>query len=285
MFAPPSLAVRTQKRQFLPYSFTATPAPLSSPHETARRPKPRNGPHRVVMLGFPQAQVLDVTGPLEVFSRTARWLTEHRGGRPPPYVTEFVAARAGPVVMSNGLRLIAARRYRECGMPTRCSLPAASAGSQRPRTARCSIGSRHRRRAFSASGRSATVQCCSRRRGCLTGVLPRPTGPISTASRRWRRGRAWTAMRFTCGRATSTRRQASRRAWTSRWPWSNRTTARPSRSRLRRSSCCSSRGRAVSRSSAAISRRRSATTCSASWSSGCWRIRVQTSRSRVSRGA
>lgn len=63
------------------------------------------------MLGFPRAQILDITGPLEVFSRTARWLAEHRGGRTAAYVTEFVAARAGPVEMSNGLKLIATRRY------------------------------------------------------------------------------------------------------------------------------------------------------------------------------
>lgn len=63
------------------------------------------------MLGFPQAQVLDITGPLEVFSRTARWLAEHRGTRTPAYVTEFIAARAGPVAMSNGLQLVASRRY------------------------------------------------------------------------------------------------------------------------------------------------------------------------------
>ena len=63
------------------------------------------------MLGFPQAQVLDITGPLEVFSRTARWLAEHRGARTPAYVTEFIAARAGPVAMSNGLQLVASRRF------------------------------------------------------------------------------------------------------------------------------------------------------------------------------
>ncbi len=63
------------------------------------------------MLGFPQAQVLDITGPLEVFARTARWLAEHRGARAPAYVTELVAARAGPVAMSNGLEIVATRRY------------------------------------------------------------------------------------------------------------------------------------------------------------------------------
>jgi transcriptional regulator GlxA family with amidase domain len=63
------------------------------------------------MLGFAQAQVLDITGPLEVFSRTARWLAEHRGARVPAYATELVAARAGPLAMSNGLQLVASRRY------------------------------------------------------------------------------------------------------------------------------------------------------------------------------
>jgi transcriptional regulator GlxA family with amidase domain len=63
------------------------------------------------MLGFPQAQVLDITGPLEVFSRTARWLADHRGAPQPAYATELVAARAGPLAMSNGLQLVAARRF------------------------------------------------------------------------------------------------------------------------------------------------------------------------------
>jgi len=73
----------------------------------------RAKPHRVAMLGFPQAQILDIVGPLEVFSRTARWLGEHRGVRTPAYAVEFVAARAGPVVMSNGLQLVATRRYQD----------------------------------------------------------------------------------------------------------------------------------------------------------------------------
>ena len=31
--------------------------------------------HTVSMLIYPDVQILDVTGPLEVFARTARWLT------------------------------------------------------------------------------------------------------------------------------------------------------------------------------------------------------------------
>jgi transcriptional regulator GlxA family with amidase domain len=76
-----------------------------------RRPSPSVQPHRVVMLGFPQAQVLDITGPLEVFARTARWLMDHRGARRPAYVTELVAAQAGPLAMSNGLGLVVTRPY------------------------------------------------------------------------------------------------------------------------------------------------------------------------------
>jgi transcriptional regulator GlxA family with amidase domain len=75
----------------------------------------RTRPHRVVMLGFPQAQVLDITGPLEVFARTARWQTEHRGMRAPAYETELVAARAGPFATSGGLQLVATRRFSDAG--------------------------------------------------------------------------------------------------------------------------------------------------------------------------
>src|SRR5688500_5122304 len=102
----------TRRRQFLPNMSHARPGHANvEAMTTSRRPRTRSHPHRVVMLGFPQAQVLDITGPLEVFARTARWLAEHRGTRAPAYVTELVAARAGPVAMSNGLEVIATRRY------------------------------------------------------------------------------------------------------------------------------------------------------------------------------
>jgi transcriptional regulator GlxA family with amidase domain len=67
--------------------------------------------HSVVMLAYPSAQVLDITGPLEVFSRTSRWLREHRGLQRDAYRVELVAARAGRLETSGGLELYAARRY------------------------------------------------------------------------------------------------------------------------------------------------------------------------------
>lgn len=61
------------------------------------------------MLAFPDAQILDVTGPLEVFGRAARLLTEERGWRIAAYTVEIAAAKAGPFATSSGIRLIADR--------------------------------------------------------------------------------------------------------------------------------------------------------------------------------
>jgi transcriptional regulator GlxA family with amidase domain len=63
------------------------------------------------MLGFPQAQILDITGPLEVFARTSRWLREHQALRFDAYEIELTAPRAGPIATSGGLQLLAACRY------------------------------------------------------------------------------------------------------------------------------------------------------------------------------
>ena len=52
---------------------------------------------RVVVVGFPSTQILDVTGPLEVFSSASRFLSI------PRYVTEIVSTEGGPVVSSSGL--------------------------------------------------------------------------------------------------------------------------------------------------------------------------------------
>ena len=68
---------------------------------------------RVAMVVYPNVQVLDVTGPLEVFARTSRWLIDH--GRPGDlgYTVELVAARPGPVVSSSGLELLVHRSFDE----------------------------------------------------------------------------------------------------------------------------------------------------------------------------
>ncbi|QDW67879.1 GlxA family transcriptional regulator [Luteimonas granuli] len=64
-------------------------------------------PHRVGMLVYPDAQLLDIAGPLEVFARTARWLQARRCLAVPAYSVELVAASAGPVATSSGIAVVA----------------------------------------------------------------------------------------------------------------------------------------------------------------------------------
>ena len=56
---------------------------------------------RVVLVGFPQLQILDVTGPLEVFA------TATRLGADPGYTCELVTGAGGNVATSGGLTLVA----------------------------------------------------------------------------------------------------------------------------------------------------------------------------------
>ena len=65
------------------------------------------------MLGYADAQILDITGPLEVFSRSARWLRDRGFCGDLAYSVELVAAKAGPLRTSSGLCLIAERSYSE----------------------------------------------------------------------------------------------------------------------------------------------------------------------------
>jgi transcriptional regulator GlxA family with amidase domain len=80
---------------------------------TANSARLRRRPHHVVMLAYPDVQILDVTGPLEVFSRAARWMQDHGLRRDLAYRVEIVAPRAGIFATSSGVRLIAERAYRE----------------------------------------------------------------------------------------------------------------------------------------------------------------------------
>ncbi len=65
---------------------------------------------RIVMLAYEDAQILDITGPLEVFATTRRLLElEGRTAEADLYASELVAVRRGPVAMSSGLELVAQR--------------------------------------------------------------------------------------------------------------------------------------------------------------------------------
>lgn len=64
---------------------------------------------RIIMLGYPQAQSLDIIGPLEIFARASRWLRDHRNIEEPAYEVVLVTMEGGPLLMSNGLSIITER--------------------------------------------------------------------------------------------------------------------------------------------------------------------------------
>lgn len=90
-------------------SRNAMSPPLS---DTSHRTEP-SASHRIAMLVYPDAQILDVSGPLEVFARTARWLCDRRKAAAPAYTVELVAEHAGPVRTSSGIELLTHRGVRD----------------------------------------------------------------------------------------------------------------------------------------------------------------------------
>src|SRR6516162_9997923 len=67
---------------------------------------------RIAMVGFADAQMLDICGPLEVFSRASRVMTNEGRRGADIYQVELLAHRAGPVRMSSGIDLVAARSFK-----------------------------------------------------------------------------------------------------------------------------------------------------------------------------
>ena len=59
------------------------------------------------MLAYPDVQILDVIGPLEVFARTSRWLQEQGLRKDDAYTVEILGLKRGPFRASSGLRLYA----------------------------------------------------------------------------------------------------------------------------------------------------------------------------------
>lgn len=64
-------------------------------------------PKRIVMLAFEGAQLLDVTGPLQILSAA----NDERPRETPAYQVTLLAEKAGPLSTSSGLRLVADGSY------------------------------------------------------------------------------------------------------------------------------------------------------------------------------
>ena len=56
-------------------------------------------PH-IVIVAFPSGQILDVSGPMEVFSTASRFLPI------PPYRTQVVSAQGGAVLSTSGMEFL-----------------------------------------------------------------------------------------------------------------------------------------------------------------------------------
>ncbi len=70
-------------------------------------PPSANGPKRIAMLAFSNVQVLDVMGPLEVFSRASRWLRDQGKSVDLVYQVEIIGLEPGPLLTSSGLQIYA----------------------------------------------------------------------------------------------------------------------------------------------------------------------------------
>lgn len=90
-------------------------------------------PRRIAMLAFPDVQVLDVMGPLEVFSRTSRWLVDHGHTKAPVYEVEVLALKRGVLRTSSGLRIHADRAIADVGKGLDTLMIAGGLGVQRLR--------------------------------------------------------------------------------------------------------------------------------------------------------
>ncbi len=86
------------------------------------------------MLAYPGVQILDVMGPLEVFSRTSRWLKDNGKRADDAYVVEIIGIERGPFRASSGLRVYADRGIAEVRGGIDTLMIAGGAGVERYRS-------------------------------------------------------------------------------------------------------------------------------------------------------
>jgi transcriptional regulator GlxA family with amidase domain len=103
----------------------------STRHRVVRGGAARPATLRVAMLAYPDVQSLDVMGPLEVFSRTTRWLRDNGRRRDDAYSVEIIGPRRGAFRASSGLRLYADRGFEATGRGIDTLLIAGGKGTNR----------------------------------------------------------------------------------------------------------------------------------------------------------
>ena len=71
--------------------------------------------HRIGVVIYPHAEVLDITGPHEVFSMAAAFQRQQRSSS--PYEVFLIAKTPQPVVMSSGMKLHPDYSFEDCPLP------------------------------------------------------------------------------------------------------------------------------------------------------------------------
>ena len=72
----------------------------------------KHQPRRIVIYTYDGGMMLDVVGPADVFAAAAQYVAASEDC-PEPYTVELVANKAGPVTMSNGIQVIAAKSFKD----------------------------------------------------------------------------------------------------------------------------------------------------------------------------
>lgn len=85
-------------------------------------------PHHIVLAAFAPAQMLDITGPLDVFA-VANSLAE-AGGKPPPYRLTLAGPVAGPLATTSGVSLLATQGLDDPALAPDTLLLAGGAGAR-----------------------------------------------------------------------------------------------------------------------------------------------------------
>lgn len=86
-------------------------------------------PHRVVIVGFAPAMMLDITGPLDVF--TAANEAAECAGLAPPYQVELAAPETGLLATTSGVPIHASRSVYDAGLQADTVLLAGGPGARR----------------------------------------------------------------------------------------------------------------------------------------------------------
>ncbi|MGR8934948.1 MAG: GlxA family transcriptional regulator [Gammaproteobacteria bacterium] len=70
-------------------------------------------PKRISILAYPWSEILDITGPYEVFAFASLALQKAEVIKEPTYLIEMLAEQPGPVKTLSGLEIVAHRSYRD----------------------------------------------------------------------------------------------------------------------------------------------------------------------------